>query len=67
MENKKIKFHIPDFVYHRNLNLSLIDYLKEKPEYFYDNIEIASVYGCFPPGIWNGGRNVFGKYTEKML
>ena len=49
-----IKFHLPDFWSHGPLNLALIDMIKEHPEYFRDGVEIASVYGCFPPAVWNG-------------
>lgn len=44
-----IKFHLPDFWSHGPLNLALIDMIKEHPEYLRDGVEIASVYGCFPP------------------
>ena len=63
----KIKFHMPDFTINGVLNLMFIDFLKKKPEYFYDNVEIASVYGCFPPAIWNGGRCVSGDPTEDVI
>ena len=52
------RFHIPDFYLHWELNLNLIDKLKEHPEYFYDGTEIASCYGCFAPALWHGGRAV---------
>lgn len=55
------KFHLPDFLMHRELNLNLIDKLKEHPEYFYDGVEIASCYGCFGPALWNGGRGIFSR------
>lgn len=54
------RFHIPDFWKHGDLNLHLIDMIKEHPEYFYDGIEIASCFGCFAPALWNGGRTVGG-------
>ncbi len=54
------RFHIPDFWKHGDLNLYLIDKIKEHPEYFYDGIEIASCFGCFAPALWNGGRTVGG-------
>lgn len=41
----KAKFHIPDIWVHKDLNLYLIDMIKEHPEFFYDDIEIASCYG----------------------
>lgn len=59
-----MKFHIPDFAKHWQINLNLIDILKAHPEYFYDGVEIASCFGCFPPALWNGGRALFG-YTGR--
>lgn len=38
--------------------------LKRYPEYFREGVEIASVYGCFPPSLWNGGR-MCGGFCEK--
>mgnify|MGYP003156105176 CR=1 FL=1 len=55
-----IKFHLPDFCGNYKMNLYLADTLNEHPEYFYDDIKIASSYGCFPPAAWNGGRTVTG-------
>ena len=49
----KAKFHIPDIWVHKDLNLYLIDMIKNHPEFFYDDIEIASCYGCFPSALWN--------------
>ncbi len=61
------KFHLPDMWAHGMLNLTLIDMIKEEPDYFRDNISIASVYGCFPPAIWNGGRNINGFANENII
>ncbi|MGN0665850.1 MAG: hypothetical protein ACI4KF_04920 [Huintestinicola sp.] len=61
------KFHLPDFLNHFPLNIKLIDMINEHPDYFYDGVGIASVYGCFPPSIWNGGRNINGSATPKMI
>lgn len=58
-----INYHIPSFTDHYSLNLMLIDYMKEKPEYFRDGVRIASVFGAFPGSMWNGGRNVPGNYN----
>ena len=61
------RFHIPDFYLHWELNLNLIDMLKEHPEYFYDGTEIASCYGCFGPALWNGGRAVSGHSSTARI
>lgn len=62
-----IKFHLPDFVGNYKMNLYIIDMLKESPKYFYDDIEIASSYGCFPPAAWNGGRTVVGAVRREQI
>lgn len=61
-----INYHIPSFTSHYSLNILIFDYIKEKPEYFREGIKIASVFGCFDGSIWNGGRNVQGKYNPEM-
>ncbi len=55
-----VKFHLPDFTTHAKLNLVLINMKKNMPEYFRDDVEIASVFGAFPPAMWNGGRTLGG-------
>lgn len=55
-----IHFHIPDFGAHFRLNTILLRFLNQKPEYFYDNIKIASIFGTFPGSVWNGGRFLSG-------
>lgn len=61
------RFHIPDFFKHADTNLNLIDKIKEHPEYFYDGVEIASCFGCFPPALWNGGRTLGGSTTYEFV
>jgi collagenase-like PrtC family protease len=34
--------------------------LENCPHFFRDGVEIASVYGSFPPSLWNGGRMQLG-------
>lgn len=63
----KIKFHLPDFYGNIRMNLLFADEIKRRPEYFYDNIEIGSSYGCFPPALWNGGRTVIGAVRRQQI
>ena len=63
----KIKFHIPDFYGNYKMNLLIADQIKRNPQYFYDDIEIASSYGCFPPAKWNGGRVVIGAVRRDKI
>jgi collagenase-like PrtC family protease len=55
-----INFYLPEFYYKYNLNITFINLFKSNPELFYDDINIRSVYGCFPVSIWNGGRVMQG-------
>lgn len=56
----RVRFHLPDFSGKFRLNLMFAEMLKNCPEYFREGVEIASVYGVFPPSIWNGGRTQGG-------
>ncbi len=60
-----IRFHIPNFTTHYHVNLLLIKMIKEYPQYFIDGLEIGSVYGEFPPSLWNGGRYTAGVCNNK--
>lgn len=61
-----INYHLPSFTTHYSLNLLMIDYMKEHPEYFREGIKIASVFGSFDGASWNGGRNVGGKFNPEL-
>lgn len=62
----EINYHLPNFTEHYSLNLLIIDYMKEHPEYFREGIKIASVFGAFGGSVWNGGRNVIGGYNPEL-
>lgn len=62
-----VNFHLPDFCGNYKMNLAFADMLKEKPELFYDNIRIASSYGCFAPAAWNGGRTAVGAIRRESI
>ena len=40
-----INFYLPNF---SQLNYKIVTLLEDYPEYFYDDIKIGAVYGCFP-------------------
>lgn len=63
----KVRFHLPDFSGHFMFNLIFIEMLKHCPEYFREGVEIASVYGVFPPSLWNGGRIQQGNCDRKFI
>lgn len=75
----RVRFHLPNFVQFGKLNLLFDIMLKQSPEFFREGVEIASVYGVFPPSIWNGGRlqagicdkasvrNIIKAYAEQQI
>lgn len=60
-----LKFYIPDFYNHYYVNLTLIDMIHHNPHMFYDDFEIAGVFGNFPSCIWNGGGIQRGKILNR--
>lgn len=58
--NNIIEYSIPGIFFNNGtLTVALIELIKNKPNRFYDDFKITSVYGC-PPIIWNGGRVLRG-------
>lgn len=64
---QKIKFYLPSFTKNLNINLALAESKKIHGECFYENIELASLFGSFPNAIWNGGRCEFGTIDILMF
>lgn len=63
-----IKYTLPDFTHGLGLNLFFINLLKKQPEWFFENLRIDSVYGCFPSCIMNGGRSFINKrYSAQQI
>ncbi|WP_363292476.1 hypothetical protein [uncultured Ruminococcus sp.] len=60
MDNIKARFHLPGLTGNFKMNMVLITMLENCPEYFRDGVEIASLFGAFPPSVWNGGRPIGG-------
>lgn len=52
------RFHLPGLRYNYPLNMLWVSLLKTHPEFFREGVEIASMFGCFPLSLWNGGRLV---------
>ena len=63
----KVRFHLPDFADNFKFNLMFLTMLENSPELFREGVEVASVYGVFPPSIWNGGRLKFGLCTKDYI
>ena len=63
----KARFHLPDFSKHYGFNIIFAEMLQYCPEYFREGVEIASVYGTFPPAIWNGGRFQYGYCNKDFI
>ena len=41
--------------------------MQQHPEYFREGVKIASVFGAFPPSLWNGGRNTVGVVDDEII
>ncbi len=52
----KARFHLPGLRYNYPLNMIFLGMMKKFPEYFREDVEIASFFGEFPTSLWNGGR-----------
>ncbi|MCQ2490798.1 MAG: hypothetical protein MJ079_04320 [Ruminococcus sp.] len=63
----KARFHLPDFSKHYAFNIIFAEMLHVLPDYFREGVEIASVYGTFPPAIWNGGRFQYGLCDKNFI
>ncbi|MBQ5334365.1 MAG: hypothetical protein J6Z45_00290 [Oscillospiraceae bacterium] len=63
----RARFHLPDFSLHFKFNIIFAELLKHRPEYFREGVEIASVYGSFPPALWTGGRTQGGICTKQFM
>ncbi len=63
----KARFHLPDFTSNFNFNYLFVETIEKIPEYFYDDVEIASIYGVFPPSLWNGGRFRRGGCSKEFI
>lgn len=58
-ENKTtlpVRYHLPGLRFNYPLNMFWLGLMEQHPEYFRENIEIGSFFGCFPMSLWNGGR-----------
>lgn len=52
----KIDFTVPDFTLGLRRNLVLAQLMADCPQFFFDDVRLHSVYGCFPGCVVNGGR-----------
>ncbi|EWM55150.1 hypothetical protein [Ruminococcus flavefaciens] len=63
----KVRFHLPDFARLFRFNANFLNMLDNSPEFFREGVEIASIYGVFPPSIWNGGRVMHGMCQKDFV
>ena len=62
-----VKFHLPEFARFAKLNMVFLAMLENSPEFFRDGVEIGSLFGVFPPAVWNGGRVMYGSCDKKYI
>ena len=62
-----IKFHLPSFTDHFRFNMVFLSMMENCKDFLRDDVEIASIFGVFPPSIWNGGRTQVGTCDPKFI
>jgi len=63
-----IDFTLPDFTVGLRRNLVFAQLMRDCPQYFFEDVRIHSVYGCFPNCAVNGGRTfVREPYTPAQM
>lgn len=63
-----IDFTLPDFTVGLRRNLVFAQLMRDCPQFFFDDVRIHSVYGCFPNCVVNGGRTfVREPYTREQI
>lgn len=57
----KFDLNLPDFCSGLPLYTVLLSLKEKHPEIFYEDVDIAAIFGCFSGSIWNGGSLIIGK------
>lgn len=55
-----LNYYCPDFYFAQQAYAILFDLYNKSKQCFYPNVNIKTIYGCFPGCIWNGGGFNFG-------
>lgn len=68
MTGSPIDYTLPDFTVGLKRNLVFAQLMRDCPQFFFDDVRIQSVYGCFPGCVVNGGRAfVREPYTARRI
>lgn len=68
MAGSPIDYTLPDFTVGLKRNLVFAQLMRDCPQFFFDDVRIQSVYGCFPGCVVNGGRAfVREPYTARQI
>ena len=63
-----IRYSLPDFTVGLQYNLMFVQLMRACPQFFFEDITVGSLYGCFPSCIMNGGRTfVRDRYTSEQV
>lgn len=65
--NLPVRFHLPGLRFNYPLNMYWVSLMKTHPEFFRENVEIGSFFGCFPVALWNGGRLIAHDQCDKAF
>lgn len=63
-----INYNCPDFYNAYKIYSYLAELKILHPYVFYDDVQISSIFGCFPSAIWNGGSYLLdGSITQNIM
>lgn len=63
-----INYNCPDFYNAYQIYSYLVELKLLHPYAFYDDVQINSIFGCFPSAIWNGGSYLLsGSITQDIM
>lgn len=57
-----IKFYLPGAFELIEFNMLVFRCIINKPEWFYEDVNIDQIYGCCPNMLWNSGRVVYDRF-----
>lgn len=62
-----IEYSLPGLYSCFKLNKAFIHTIENHTNVLRPDVKISSVYGCFPPAIWNGGRKMSGTCSIEQI
>lgn len=62
-----IEYSLPGLYSCFKLNKAFMQIIEQNIDVLRTDVKISSVYGCFPPAIWNDGRKMSGNCSLEQV